>query len=67
MRIMSQEFAMIPHAPEPLFARAAPSPTPTEATTLYFNARLNRPSTASLQRDSGPIPALEQMFGYYEA
>ena len=38
-----------------------------EGTVLYFDARMSRPTVSSLQRDARPIPALEQMFAYYEA
>lgn len=58
---------MIPNAPDLRAAPSAPDHAPTEASTLYFNARVTQPTRASLLRDARPTGALEQMFGYYEA
>lgn len=45
----------------------APPVALAEGTVLYFDARMSRPTVSSLQRDARAIPALEQMFAYYEA
>ena len=64
---MPMEYVMIPDVPDPRAHRAAPKPAQTDATTLYFDPHPSRSTAASLQRDSRPLGALEQMFAYYEA
>lgn len=58
---------MITNTPHNPVVSTDPPVRLTEATTLYFDARMTRPNLSSLQRDSRALSALDQMFAYYEA